>query len=311
MADPATSVLVLGAGGLGCEILKNLALQGVPTIHVVDMDTIELSNLNRQFLFEEKDIGLPKAVVAARNINEKRLVGLGNRPVRVTAHFKDLNVLSDSFLSEFTVVISGLDSVEARRAINARLVRITLDSGYEKCIPLIDGGSDGLQGHCKVIIPGFAACYECSLATLPAENESYPLCTVANNPRLPEHVIEYLLTVQWALEQPDRSFDYTRNEDFEWLLKRSLERAALFKIDSSKLTASFVLGVVKNIVPSVASTNAIIAAQCCNEVSKLLYNEYDIETSNNFMVYNGQNGCFTYAFKHERLPDCLVCGELT
>ncbi|CEP61535.1 NEDD8-activating protein UBA3 LALA0_S03e05028g [Lachancea lanzarotensis] len=311
MADPATSVLVLGAGGLGCEILKNLAFQGVPTIHVVDMDIIELSNLNRQFLFEEKDIGQPKAVIAARYINEKHLIGLGDRPVCVTAHFQDLTLLSDSFLSQFTLIVSGLDSIQARRAINSRLVRLTFDSGYEKCIPLIDGGSDGLQGHCKVIIPGFAACYECSLATLPPENESYPLCTVANNPRLPEHVIEYLLTVQWAQEHPDRSFDYSVDEHFQWLLNRSLERAALFKIDTSKFTASFVLGVVKNIVPSVASTNAIIAAQCCNEVSKLMYNDYDIETSNNFMVYNGQDGCFTYAFVHERRPDCLVCGELT
>ena len=92
---PSLQILVVGAGGLGCEILKNLALSGIKHIFVVDQDTIELSNLNRQFLFRQKDIGKFKAEVACQFIKRKY------PDIEIKSSCKRIKEFTDDFFRRF------------------------------------------------------------------------------------------------------------------------------------------------------------------------------------------------------------------
>jgi NEDD8-activating enzyme E1 len=113
---------------------------------------------------------------------------------------------------QFNLVICGLDSVEARRWINATLVNLVDPENPESLKPLIDGGTEGLdldplplavseqfegfKGQARVILPTVTSCYECSLDML-NKPITFPICTIANTPRLPEHCIEWASVLEW------------------------------------------------------------------------------------------------------------------
>lgn len=299
-------VLVVGAGGLGCEILKNLVGSGFMHIHVIDMDSIDLTNLNRQFLFHEEDIGLAKAEVAARKVGQ--FWASYGSSAEVVPHVNRIEDMPDAFYSQFHIVVCGLDSVEARRWINAKLVSLCYeDPSASSLRPLIDGGSEGFRGQCRVILPGITPCYECTLDLIvTGDAESYPLCTIASIPRLPEHCVEWVKVVKWPqLFGTSKLLDADNEEDMALIYNAARERASEFEIEG--VTLELVYGVIKRIVPAVASTNAIIAASCSLEAFKLASG---VGTPlNNYFMYAGDEGVHTSVFEFEKREDCLVCGS--
>lgn len=103
----------------------------------VRIDTIDVSNLNRQFLFRQSDVGKYKAECAARFV-EQRVKG-----VKITPYCGKIQDKDESYYLQFQIIICGLDSVEARRWINATLVGMVDESNPDSLKPLIDGGTEG------------------------------------------------------------------------------------------------------------------------------------------------------------------------
>lgn len=223
-------ILIIGAGGLGCELLKDIALLGFTQLDVIDMDIIDLSNLNRQFLFRPQDIGRPKAEVAAEFIN-KRVPGC-----RVTPHYCKIQDHGQEFYRQFHIIVCGLDSIVARRWTNGMVLSLLKYDENDQLdqssiIPLVDGGSEGFKGNARVILPGISACIDCTMDLYPPQ-VTYPLCTIASKPRLPEHCIEYVRILQWSKEKPfgDISIDGDNPDHIVWIYEKAQERADEFGI---------------------------------------------------------------------------------
>ena len=149
----ASRVLVVGAGALGNEVLKNLALVGIGHITLVDFDTIENSNLSRSVLFRAADAGKSKAEVAAAMLREIN--------PDVTVHTSQGNVLTEiglGLVRSMDLVIGCLDNREARLWVNRMCWKVNT--------PWIDGGIQEINGVAKVFMPPDGPCYECGMTEL-------------------------------------------------------------------------------------------------------------------------------------------------
>ncbi|KAG8089307.1 hypothetical protein GUJ93_ZPchr0011g27904 [Zizania palustris] len=192
-------IFMVGSGALGCEFLKNLALMGISCsqngkLTVTDDDVIEKSNLSRQFLFRDWNIGQPKSTVAATAamaINPKLHVdALQNRASPETE-----NVFHDAFWENLDAVINALDNVTARMYIDSRCVY------FQK--PLLESGTLGAKCNTQMVIPHLTENYGASRD--PPEKQA-PMCTVHSFP----HNIDHCLT--WARSEFEGLLEKTPTE---------------------------------------------------------------------------------------------------
>ncbi|XP_029455533.1 ubiquitin-like modifier-activating enzyme 7 [Rhinatrema bivittatum] len=201
---------LVGAGAIGCELLKNFAMIGLGagkggSIIVTDMDSIERSNLNRQFLFRASDVSKMKSETAARAIRKM------NPMCQVRAH-QDLvgpsteHVYDDDFFQALDGVANALDNIKARMYMDQRCIY------YRK--PLLESGTLGTKGNTQVIVPFLTETYGTARDT---SETAFPMCTLKNFPSTIEH------TLQWA------------RDEFEGLFKQQAERVNQYLQDSSFL----------------------------------------------------------------------------
>ncbi|GLJ26570.1 hypothetical protein SUGI_0515000 [Cryptomeria japonica] len=209
--------LVVGAGAIGCEVMKNLVLMGIGcspngSITVSDMDNVSKPNLSNQVLYQIDDLGRLKTASASRvlrKINPAAQV----RALNVKFSMEAENIFDSSFFDSICGVLSALDTSSSRLYLDARCV------AYQK--PMIDGGKHGTRGSVQVFVP---FCSEMYASTRdPPEHRESPICTIKNFPYASEH------TLQWAVElfenlfkqRPDDVNAYLSNRDFQESLKMS------------------------------------------------------------------------------------------
>eukprot|EP01116_Phalansterium_solitarium_P005095 TRINITY_DN1640_c0_g1_i4.p1 TRINITY_DN1640_c0_g1~~TRINITY_DN1640_c0_g1_i4.p1 ORF type:complete len:1025 (+),score=498.95 TRINITY_DN1640_c0_g1_i4:192-3266(+) len=259
------NLFLVGAGAIGCEVLKIFALMGVGTgangqIQVTDMDTIEKSNLSRQFLFRTKDIEKLKSETAAAAVQQM------NPDVRVKAYSSRVGAETENFFNQkfyeaLDGVCNALDNVEARMYMDSQCVF------YKKF--LLESGTLGTKGNTQVVVPFLTESYASSRD--PPE-KGIPLCTLHHFPNLIEH------TIQWA------------RDIFEGLYRNQAETVNSYLsnpgfIDSlAKQTGPTKLETVSSIRSALGEERATRFEQCIqwarlkfeeyfnNNIQQLLYN---------------------------------------
>lgn len=184
---------LVGAGAIGCETLKNWAMMGLGcgekgVVHVTDMDRIEKSNLNRQFLFRPWDVEKPKSSTAADAVKVMN-PGMNVKAREDRVGQETENVFTDEFFEALDGVTNALDNVDARMYMDRRCVYY--------CKPLLESGTLGTKGNVQVVIPHVTESYSSSQD--PPE-KSIPICTLKNFPNAIEH------TLQWAREEFEDKF---------------------------------------------------------------------------------------------------------
>lgn len=233
--------------GIGCELLKNLALSGFTHIETIDLDTIDVSNLNRQFLFRRHHVGMPKCTVATQ-------VALAMLPsphdeAKYLAHHGnvcDNSKFNVQYVQGFDLVFNALDNVTARRRVN----RLCLAAS----VPLIEAGTTGYLGQVTVIDkPSNVECYECQAKPT---QKVYPICTIRSTPSMPVH------TIVWAKEL------------YKLLFNPKVEDSMLFEDPSGDESSTYMDGVMalRSLIFSQETTDSKVLREAISNVIVALYN---------------------------------------
>ena len=287
-------ILIAGVGGLGCEIAKNLAMLGVGHLDLVDLDTIEHSNLNRQILFAGAKEGEPKAIFAAMKLKEV------NPNITVKGYHTSLERLNPLIYQKADVVIGGLDSMNARLNLNAQCIR------FRK--PLVDGGVSGYHGHIYTIFPYKNACYECN--PLPVkEGDEMAACTVVGVPRKRIHCV---FKGDMAFrEKYDRDPNPKDINDISFIQKVANELVNKHNFPP-EYTKGDIVKIIDRHDPGIITINAVISALQSHEAIKILHWKKGHkglgEPIKTYVIFNAITMKF-YHIEKKRNPECSQCGK--
>lgn len=273
---------LVGAGAIGCEMLKNWAMIGLGTgpngqITITDMDSIEKSNLNRQFLFRPKDVGKMKSNCAAEAVQlmnpdlKGHIVCLKDRVSPETEE-----IFNEDFWARLDGVTNALDNVEARTYVDRRCVF------FKK--PLLESGTLGTKGNTQVVLPGVTESYSSSVD--PPE-QSFPMCTLRSFPNKIEH------TIAWARELFETNFVKPAETANLYLTQPNYLKSTLAQGGDQKTTLTMLRDFLKNeraltFEDCVSWARMLFEKQYNNAIQQLLYNfPKDSSTSSGQPFWSG------------------------
>ena len=271
--------LLVGAGAIGCEMLKNWAMMGVGVgpggkVVVTDPDTIEKSNLNRQFLFRPWDVTKTKSECAAAAI--KGMNGAMNVEALLDRVGPETEaVFDDAFWEKLHGVCNALDNVQARLYVDQRCVY------YQK--PLLESGTLGPKGNVQVVVPRMTESYGSSRD--PPER-SIPVCTLKNFPNAIEHCI------QWSRDAFEGSFKQSAEDVNAYLSQpdflATLERQPGVRRTTLEVVRSNLVEKPLRLEDCVVWARLKFEEQYHNQIAQLLYNfPLDMNTSSGAPFWSG------------------------
>jgi len=257
------NTFMVGAGALGCEFVKAFALMGIGChaegkVSVTDNDNIEVSNLNRQFLFRKNNVGHSKSEVACQSAKDMNPhITVYDYQTRVGSDTEA--VFNDKFWNKIDFVVNAVDNIHARLYVDGRCV------WYKK--PLLESGTLGTKANSQMIVPHLTQCYGDSQD--PPE-EAIPMCTLRNFPNQIEHCIE------WARDLFNRFF-VDHPSDASSFLERPQVFIGQLKGNNTVSGQKTVLDSVQNII----NMKKHATYQKCVEVARMHFEE-----SFNYQIQN-------------------------
>eukprot|EP00917_Polyrhabdina_sp_WS-2016_P011529 GHVP01025467.1.p1 GENE.GHVP01025467.1~~GHVP01025467.1.p1 ORF type:complete len:381 (-),score=65.75 GHVP01025467.1:185-1327(-) len=317
------SILVVGSGGVGCEVLKTLSGAGFQNITVVDLDTIETTNLHRQFLFGKQDCGSYKSEIACSKI--KKMFNI--QPTPMVGDITDKKKFPFKFFKRFGYIINSLDNNETRQYVCN--LGILLD------IPVVETGSAGYLGQAYLIKKGVSECYFCIERQ---HTEIVAVCTIRSRPKTVDHCLVWakdILFNEVFIEKSKKIEEFYTNDIYSgeidsriikslekmYKYTKALEESSIKELNENERndfiyeatiirciehdieipTKDVFLGKLNNIIPSVSSTNCIVAGAAVAILLKHIKGE----------KYNNQYVSAGKWIQEEKLvpknEDCLVC----
>ncbi|MFX1514804.1 MAG: ThiF family adenylyltransferase [Promethearchaeota archaeon] len=305
-----SSILIAGVGGTGGELAKNLALLGIGSLILVDDDTIEFSNLNRQMLFREGDVGQKKAKIAKKRIQDQF-----NPDISIKEFSSKLQDIPQKIYQSVDIIAGCVDNFLARQYLNAMAIELN--------IPMVDSATDGYFGQIQYVKKRITACLACETPTPPDETRVFTApCTLVGVPRVREHCAWralYDFSAKYEREPDDAS-----PEDLIELTKLANNCAS--KYNFGNFDKKELLHLILFHVPSLITVNAVTSGIQSQEIVKALYlakkeflKEREKITLKNllktqrfriphFTIYSALTGTIN-TFDLVSDPDCFVCGQ--